>query len=81
MIAYSGPVPGFLTGEKEPHPDNDGSFGIRKPNGKVVCVTPEGAIEERDSMGAWEKFWPAKGGAALAERERGAYVFSIVERA
>lgn len=79
MIAYSAPVPGFNPGNLEAHPDGDGSVGIRKPNGKVVCVTPEGNLEERDSMGAWEKFRKSNG-KLIAERNGSLiYVLALAE--
>ncbi len=82
MIAYGPIVPGFLAGDLE---DNgNGTVSVKKPNGKYLCVTPDGHIEERDSGGgAWESF--RKGKASLiAERDGGAhgplvYVFSLAE--
>ena len=55
MIAYAPPVPGFLPGEEHDNPD--GTVSVQKPNGKWLCVTPDGGIEERDSGGGlWESF-------------------------
>jgi len=81
MMAYSAPIVGFQPGQLEPHPDGNGALLVRKPNGKVVCVTPDGNLEERDAAGPWEKFVRAKNGASLlAEREGGRiYVLSIAE--
>lgn len=79
MIAYSAPVPGFLAGTLEPHPDGGDAVAIRKPNGKIVCCTPEGQIEERDSPGAWEKFRKS-GGKLIAERDGDrVYVLGLAE--
>lgn len=69
MIAYAPPVPGFLAGELV---DNDnGTVSVLKPNGKYLCVTPDGGIEERDSPGGlWESF--TQGATSLiAERDGG----------
>lgn len=82
MIAYGSPVPGFAAGDLV---DNgDGTVSVQKPNGKFLCVTPEGGIEERDTPGGlWESF--RKGKASLiAERDggtRGAvvYILPLVE--
>jgi hypothetical protein len=81
MMAYSAPILGFQPGQLEPHPDGNGALLIRKHNGKVVCVTPDGNLEERDHAGPWEKFTKAKNGASLiAEREGNRiYVLSIAE--
>jgi hypothetical protein len=69
MIAYGFPVSGFAPGDLEPNPD--GTVSVKKPNGKYLCVTPTGALEERESGGgAWESF--RKGKASLiAERDGG----------
>jgi hypothetical protein len=83
-MAYSLPVPGFLAGALEPHPDGGGAVLVRKPNGKVLCITPAGAVEERDNAGPWEKFTRSKNGASLiAERETehgsAVYVLALCE--
>jgi hypothetical protein len=77
MIAYAAPLPGFKAGSLEPHPEDDAKVLIRKPNGKVVSVSPTGAVEERDVAGAWESF-ERKGHALLAERGDKMYVLLLV---
>jgi hypothetical protein len=69
MIAYAPPVPGFLAGSIV---DNgNGTVSVEKPNGKFLCVTPDGGLEERDSPGGlWESF--RQGATSLiAERDGG----------
>ncbi len=82
VLAYAPPVPGFLSGEEVVN--GDGTISVKKPNGKYLCVTPEGRVEERDSPGGlWESF--KKGKASLiAERDGGArgpvvYVLPLAE--
>jgi hypothetical protein len=78
MIAYSGPVPGFMAGQLEPHPDDPSMVLIRKPNGRIVACTPDGRLEERDAAGSWESFRKA-GGKLIAVREDRVYVLALVE--
>jgi hypothetical protein len=81
MIAAYGSkvVPGFLPGTEI---DNgNGTISIQKPNGKFVCVTPEGHVEERDTAGgAWESFRKGKN-CVIAERDgeaKGPLVFVLM---
>lgn len=70
MIAAYGPVqPGFLPGTE--HDNGNGTLSVQKPNGKWLCVTPTGSVEERDTPGGvWESF--KKGANCLiAERDGG----------
>lgn len=55
MIAFGTPVPGFAGGDLV---DNgNGTVSAKKPNGKYLCVTPDGNVEERDTPGGvWESF-------------------------
>ena len=78
MIAYSTPVPGFSPGDILQN--LDGTVSVRKPSGKFLCVTPEGAVEERDTGGGvWETFRQGKT-ALIAERDGGrVYVLPYVE--
>lgn len=82
MIAYAPPVPGFLPGEI--HDNGNGTVSVQQPNGKWLCVTPEGQIEERDTPGgAWESFRKGKT-ALIAERDGGSrgplvYVLPLAE--
>lgn len=74
------PPPGNtkLLGERVNQPD--GSFGIKKPNGKYATLTPSGTWEERDAvLGHWEKFYDGKPGFVLAPRhdENGAKAFTL----
>jgi hypothetical protein len=83
-MAYSAPVPGFSPGALEPHPDGGSYVLVRKPNGKVLCITPQGQPEERDHAGPWERFVRSKSGTALiAERDDSGtaktYVLSLAE--
>lgn len=73
QIAYAPPLPGFLPAAEEPHPYGGGQVLLRKPNGKIVCVTPQGAVEERDNPGGWEAFEP-HGTYYLARREGNIFV-------
>lgn len=82
MIGYSAPVPGFLPGDLV---DNgNGTVSVKKPNGRYLCVTPNGTIEERDSPGgAWESFRRGKS-SLIAERDGDAagpkvYVLGLAE--
>ena len=82
MIAYAAPVPGFKPGDLVEN--GNGTVSVKKPNGKYVCITPDGKEEERDTPGgAWESF--KKGKATLiAERDGGArgpvvYVLPLAE--
>lgn len=83
MIAYSAPVPGFLPGEL--HDNGNGTVSVQKPNSKWLCVTPTGAVEERDTPGgAWESFRRGKNSSLIAERDGGAagpviYVLALAE--
>jgi len=84
VIAYATAVPGFKPGDL--HDNGNGTVSVKKPNGKWLCVTPTGAIEERDTPGgAWESFVLAKNGASLiAWRDAGSggnvpYVLPIAE--
>jgi hypothetical protein len=76
MIAYAPPVPGFLPGELEPHPDGGVLYAVRKPNGKVLCCTPDGVLEERESAGPWEGFRKS-GTSLIAERGDKVYVLPL----
>jgi hypothetical protein len=42
---------------------------VRKPNGKLLCLTPDGNFEERDAAGEWEAFRKS-GSKLLAQRYR-----------
>jgi hypothetical protein len=82
MIGYAPPVPGFKPGAL--HDNGNGTVSVQKPNGKWLSVTPDGALEERDTAGGvWESF--RKGKASLiAERDGGAqgpqiFVLPLVE--
>jgi hypothetical protein len=75
MIAYAAPVPGFNLGKFEPHPAGNGLVIVRKLNGKLLCVTPDGDIEERDSPGPWEGF--RKGRTTLIAERDGGRVFIL----
>lgn len=70
MLAYASPVAGFLPGDLV---DNgNGTVSVKKPNGKYLCCTPEGRIEERDTPGGlWESFRKSKS-SLIAERDGGA---------
>lgn len=81
MIAYGTPVPGFTPGDLE---DNgNGTVSVKKPNGKYLCVTPDGEVQERPSGGGvWESFERTPT-ALIAWRERSApndtvYVLPLV---
>jgi len=83
MFAYAPPVPGFLPGS-ELHANGDGTVSAQKANGKWLCVTPDGQLEERDSPGGlWESF--VRGNSSLiAYRDGGAagpkvYVLPLAE--
>jgi hypothetical protein len=71
MIAYGSPIAGFRSGDLVKHPDNGLLYAVKKANGKFLCITPDGAEEERDApSGDWE--WFRKGANYLiAEREGG----------
>lgn len=71
MIGYGAPIPGFLAGDLI---DNgNGTVSVRKANGKILCVTPEGDMQERDSPGGpWESFRRGKG-CLIAERDGGGF--------
>lgn len=80
QVAYASPLPGFLPAEEAPHPDPgfSGQVTLRKPNGRYLCITPQGQVEERDysgggSPGGWEAFEP-RGTYYLARREGNIYV-------
>jgi hypothetical protein len=49
MIAYGPPIKEFAHGEE--HDNGNGTIAIRKPNAKWLCVTPTGAVDERDTPG------------------------------
>ncbi len=69
MIAYGPPLIGFVLGELVDN-GND-TVSIQKPNGKYVCVTPEGVVQERDAPGGpWESYTKAEG-VLLAQRDGG----------
>jgi hypothetical protein len=80
MRAYGPIVPGFKPGKD--HDNGNGTISVQKPNGKWLCVTPDGGIEERDTPGgAWESFYKS-GTSLVAERDGGArgtlvYVLAI----
>ena len=82
MIAYAPPVPGFLAGAE--HDNGNGTVSVQKPNGKWLAVTPDGALEERDSPGGlWESFRKGKS-SLIAERDGGdrgplVYVLPLAE--
>ena len=79
-MAYGSPVLGFSAGDLEPHPDNDGSYAVRKPNGAVLCVTPDGTVEERPTAGPWEKFTRTRKGNLKAERDNNrVYILALEE--
>lgn len=69
MIAYAPPVSGFKPGDLV---DNgNGTVSVKKPNGKFLCITPDGQEEERDTPGgAWESFTKGKA-SLLADRDGG----------
>ena len=65
-------------------PNGDGTVSAQKANGKWLCVTPDGQLEERDSPGGlWESF--VRGNSSLiAYRDGGAsgpkvYVLPLAE--
>jgi hypothetical protein len=61
------PPPGTtkLLGSRENQ--SDGSFAIKKPNGKYATLNPQAQWEERDAvLGNWEKFYDGKPGFILA---------------
>lgn len=63
------PPPGNtkLLGERVNQPD--GSFAIKKSNGKYATLTPSATWEERDAvLGNWEKFYDGKPGFILAPK-------------
>lgn len=70
MVKAYGPVlPGFKPGTE--HDNGNGTISIQKPNGKWLCVTPDGYLEERDTPGGvWESFVKGKG-CLIAERDGG----------
>lgn len=68
MIAYGPLMTDWLLGETSPHADGGVYLKITKPNGKVVCVTPEGHVEEREVAAAWERF-EKRGNALVAQRD------------
>lgn len=48
--------------EKGEHDNGNGTISLLKPNGKWLCITPEGREEERDSPGGvWESFVKCRG--------------------
>ncbi len=72
MVLYNANAAAALRGELVDHPDGPPWKGVKKPNGKYVCVTPSGAIEERDWLQSWERFRVASNNAQLiAERDGG----------
>lgn len=87
LVTPAGPPPA----NKVPPPGNtkllgervnqsDGSFGIKKPNGKYATLNPSGGWEERDAvLGHWEKFYDGKPGFVLAPRhdENGAKCYTL----
>ena len=77
MFAYAPPLVGFVAGEKIDN--HNGTVSVKKPNGKFLCVTPEGAVEERPSGGGpWESFTLGKS-VLIAERGENVHVLPFVE--
>lgn len=75
MLAYGTPLPDFALGT--PVANADGSVSIKKPNGKYLCVTPDGGVEERDHPGGpWESFRRTQN-CLIAERDGKVYVLPI----
>ena len=69
LKAYGPLLPGFKPGSE--HDNGNGTISVQKPNGKWLCVTPDGNIEERDSpCGLWESFLVGNG-CLIAERDGG----------
>jgi len=67
MIAYGPPMQDFAVGEE--HDNGNGTVSIKKPHGSWLCVTPAGAVEERDTPGGvWESFVRGDTGY-IAQRE------------
>lgn len=81
MVAYGKPLADFASGETVDN--NNGTISIKKPNGKFLCVTPDGAVEERDTPGGvWESFVRASNGLIAAREKSGhsvVYVLPLVE--
>lgn len=67
-IAYGPVMTGFALGELKEHADGPPYFKVVKPNGKVLCVTPDGHVEEREVAGPWERF-EKRGNALVAQRD------------
>ena len=67
MIAYGPPMRDFAVGEE--HDNGNGTISIKRPNGRWLCVTPAGAVDERDTPGGvWESFVRGDTGY-IAQRE------------
>ncbi len=77
MVAYGLPILGFQPGDT--HDNGDGTVSVKKPNGKWLCVTPEGQIEERDGPGGpWESF-KRTSTSLVALRDTRTYVLPLVD--
>jgi len=69
MLAAYGdkPMKGFLPGVE--HDNGNGTISVQKPNGKWLCITPEGEVQERDDPGGpWESFLKGRG-CLIAQRD------------
>ena len=67
MIAYGPLMKDFAPGVE--HDNGNGTVSVQKPNGKWLCVTPPGVVEERDTPGGvWESFLKGPNGY-IADRE------------
>ena len=76
MIGYGLPISGFAGGDL--HDNGNGTVSVKKPNGKYLCVTPEGEVQERDEPGGpWESFRKGKG-CLIAERESGIAISNVM---
>lgn len=70
LKAYSYVMQGFEPGTE--HDNGNGTISVQKANGKWLCVTPDGFLEERDEPGGlWESFIKGRG-CLIAERDGGA---------
>jgi hypothetical protein len=79
MVSYGLPVVGFNLGDLI---DNgNGTVSVKKPNGAILCVNPDGGLEERDAPGGpWESFRVSKSGTSLlAVRGDRVYVLPLVD--
>lgn len=68
IVAFEPKVtPGFVPCKE--FDNGNGTVSIEKTNGKFLCVTPPGGIEERDTPGGvWESFKKGKN-CLIAERD------------